>query len=209
MLGYNKINIGIIDLKSHNLFSILQAMKNIGYKIKIIEKYKDLKKIDSLVLPGVGSFKYAMNYLNKTGLKDEILNHSIIKKKSLFGICLGMQLLFSKSEEFGKTKGLNLINGEVKKIKVNKEKVPHIGWNDIKKKNKNFLPKRILKKKFYFTHSFYCKPKNKNEIHTETKYDNLIFCSSIIKENIIGTQFHPEKSGEAGLVIFKRLKEIL
>ena len=161
MLGHNKINIGIIDLKSHNLFSILQAMKNIGYKIKIIEKYKDLKKIDSLVLPGVGSFKYAMNYLNKTGLKDEILNHSIIKKKIFIWNLSWNAIVILKSEEFGKTKGLNLINGEVKKIKVNKEKVPHIGWNDIKKKNKNFLPKRILKKKFYFTHSFYCKPKNK------------------------------------------------
>ncbi len=209
MSEFNKINIGIIDLKSHNLFSILQVMKNIGYKIKLIENYKDFKKIDSIVLPGVGSFKYAMNFLNKTGLKDELLVHAVEKKKSLFGICLGMQLLFTESEEFGKTKGLNLINGNVKKIKVKKSKVPHIGWNDLKNNNNKFLPKEILNKKFYFTHSFYCKPKNEDEINTRTKYDNLTFCSSIIKENIIGTQFHPEKSGEAGLLIFKRLKEVL
>ena len=209
MLGFSKIKIGVINLKSHNLFSILQAMKNIGYKTKIVENYKEIIKTDMIILPGVGSFKYAMNYLNKTGLKDELLKHTIIKRKSLFGICLGMQLLFTKSEEFGKTKGLNLFQGKVKKINTNNKKVPHIGWNNIKKKNRFFLPKKVLTKKFYFTHSFYCEPKNINDIHTETKYDNLIFCSSVIKKNIIGTQFHPEKSGEAGLTILKEIKNIL
>lgn len=209
MLGFSKIKIGVINLKSHNLFSILQAMKNIGYKTKIVENYKEIIKTDMIILPGVGSFKYAMNYLNKTGLKDELLKHTIIKRKSLFGICLGMQLLFTKSEEFGKTKGLNLFQGKVKKINTNNKKVPHIGWNNIKKKNRFFLPKKVFTKKFYFTHSFYCEPKNINDIHTETKYDNLIFCSSVIKENIIGTQFHPEKSGEAGLTILKEIKNIL
>ena len=90
MSEFNKIKVGVIDLKSHNLFSILQATKNIGYNTRVVDNYKEIKRNDVIILPGVGSFKYAMNYLVKTGLKDELLRHTLIEKKLLFGICLGM-----------------------------------------------------------------------------------------------------------------------
>lgn len=206
---FDKIKVGVVDLKSHNLFSIMQAVKNIGYKTSIISCPKELKKNDIVILPGVGSFKYAMKYLNKTGLRHELDNHTLHKKKLLFGICLGMQLLFSKSAEFGDTRGLNFLSGNVKKFKKDTVKVPHVGWNTIKNKNMKLFPEKLTKEKFYFIHSYYCVPRSNNEINTVTNYGKLKFCSSVIKDNIFGTQFHPEKSGIPGLKILKILKNLI
>ena len=205
------IRIGLIDLKSHNLFSILQATKNIGYNVKVIRNYKEILKKNIIIIPGVGSFKHAMKRLKYLGLDDQLKKFVLNENKCLFGICLGMQLLFSSSEEFGHTKGLNLIQGKVKKFKKNSKlfKIPHVGWNSVNKINHRFIPENVLKDKYYFTHSFYCSPNDKKVIHTNTSYFNKIFCSSIVKKNIIGTQFHPEKSGKSGLEIFKKLKNIL
>ena len=145
--NFSKVKVGVIDLKSHNLFSILQAMKNIGYKTTVLNKPNQFKDKDIIILPGVGSFKYAMNFLKNSGLSDSIKEH-VQKKKTLFGICLGMQLLFSKSEEFGKTNGLNIFKGKVIKFNDKNLKIPHIGWNKIDKKNGIFLPKNLFKNKF-------------------------------------------------------------
>ncbi len=205
--NFSKVKVGVIDLKSHNLFSILQAMKNIGYKTTVLNKANQFKDKDIIILPGVGSFKYAMNFLKNSGLSDSIKEH-VQKKKTLFGVCLGMQLLFSKSEEFGKTNGLNIFKGKVIKFNDKNLKIPHIGWNNIDKKNGIFLPKNLFKNKYYFTHSFYCKPQDDNDIHAITNYGRLKFCSSVVKKNIVGTQFHPEKSGKAGLKILKQLIKI-
>ena len=213
MSGFSikKIKIGIIDLKSHNLFSIFQAVQNIGYKVSVINNFRQINKNDIIILPGVGSFKHAMNYLKSLRIDQELKEFNLKKNKSIFGICLGMQLLFSSSEEFGYSKGLNFIEGKVKKFKKNykKFKIPHVGWNNIKKINHNFIPKILLNEKYYFTHSFYCDPTNKKDIHTETYYAGKNFCSSIIKKQIIGTQFHPEKSGKSGLEIIKNLKNTI
>lgn len=210
-INFKKIKIGIIDLKSHNLFSIFQATKNIGYNVTTISNYKQIIKKDIIILPGVGSFKHAMKHLKDLGVDYELKNFVLKKNKCLFGICLGMQLLFSSSEEFGFSKGLNLIEGRVRKLKARSRniKIPHVGWNNIKKKNHNFIPKNLLKHKYYFTHSFYCEPINKEEIHTETYYGGNFFCSSIFSNKVVGTQFHPEKSGMAGLKILKNLKKII
>lgn len=209
MSGYNysKVKVGVIDLKSHNLFSILQAMKNIGYSVTVLCEANQFKNKDIIILPGVGSFKYAMNFLKKSGLSDSIKEHAQ-KKKKLFGICLGMQLLFSESEEFGKTNGLNIFKGKVIKFDSKNLNVPHIGWNKIYKKNAIFLPKNLFKNKYYFTHSFYCKPQDDNDIHAETNYGKFRFCSCVVRKNVIGTQFHPEKSGKAGLEVLKQLINI-
>ena len=152
-LKVNKIKVGIIDMKLHNLFSIYQACKNIGYKTTIIDNKLKNYSYDIIILPGVGSFKSAMNYLNTSGIKDRLLEYSNSRNKFLFGICLGMQLLFDKSEEFGDTKGLGLISGDVKKFKKYKNvKIPHIGWNNlILGPNKNtFLKKNCFDHNFYF-----------------------------------------------------------
>ena len=205
------IRIGLIDLKSHNLFSIMQATQNVGYNVKVIENYKEILKKDIIIIPGVGSFKHAMKRLRYLGFDDQLKKFTLNENKILFGICLGMQLLFSSSEEFGYTKGLSLIEGKVKKFKKNSQffKIPHVGWNNLNKINHRFIPENILKDKYYFTHSFYCSPKDKKVIHTNTPYFGKNFCSSLVKRNIVGTQFHPEKSGKSGLEIIKKLKDFL
>ncbi len=210
-ISYKKIKIGIIDLKSHNLFSIFQATKNVGYNVSTINGHKEISKKDIIILPGVGSFKHAMKHLKSFSIDQELSKFVIEKNKCIFGICLGMQLLFSSSEEFGHSKGLNFVKGSVKKFKKNSKnfKIPHIGWNNIKKINHNFIQKKNLNQKYYFTHSFYCEPKNKQDIHTKTFYAGKQFCSSVIHKKIIGTQFHPEKSGLAGLDIIKNLKNFI
>ena len=179
--NFSKVKVGLIDLKSHNLFSILQAMKNIGYKTAVLSKPNHLKNKDIIILPGVGSFKHAMNFLKILDYQTLIKEH-VQKKKTLFGICLGMQLLFSRSEEFGKTNGLNIFKGKVTKFNDKNLKVPHIGWNKIDKKNGIFLPKNLFKNKYYFTHSFYCKPQDANDIHAITNYGRFKFCSSVVKK---------------------------
>ena len=210
-LKLKKIKIGLIDLKSHNLFSIMQATQNVGYNVKIINHYKEIKKKDIIIIPGVGSFKHAMKRIKFLNFDQELHTFILNQNKCLFGICLGMQLLFSSSEEFGFTKGLNLIDGKVKKFKKTSKyfKIPHVGWNSIERFNHKFIPENVLKDKYYFTHSFYCSPNDKKIVHTNTFYSGKYFCSSLVKKNIIGTQFHPEKSGKAGLEIIKNLKNIL
>jgi glutamine amidotransferase len=209
-IKFKKIKIGLIDLKSHNLFSIMQATRNVGYNVKVIDNYKEIVKKDIIIIPGVGSFKHAMKRLRYLSFDYELKEYISNRNKCLFGICLGMQLLFSSSEEFGFTKGLNFIDGKVKKFKNSKLfKVPHVGWNNINKLNHKFIPENVLKEKYYFTHSFYCSPNDKKVIHTNTSYSENLFCSSLVKKNIIGTQFHPEKSGKSGLEIIKKLRNVL
>ena len=152
-----------------------------------------------------------MNYLNKYDFKEKIKNFLLNQNKILFGICLGMQLLFEESEEFVNTEGLGLIEGKVIKLKkTNKFKVPHIGWNKIiiKKKNK-LISSHYKNKMFYFVHSYFCKPDNKEDILTYTNCGEYNFVSSILKKNVIATQFHPEKSGNQGINLIKDIKKYI
>lgn len=201
--------IGIINLGINNLHSILEACKSLGYKTSLINLNQKKYNFDILILPGVGSFKKAMKIVKSNNIKNKILDHVNNKDKLLIGICLGMQMFFSESDEFGYSRGLNLINGSVKKLDSKKLITPHTGWNSIKilKKN-NLINTRNNKNMFYFTHSFYCKPENKKFIIGETNYLNFKFCSIVKKDNIIGIQFHPEKSGLEGLKILDNLKKI-
>jgi glutamine amidotransferase len=162
-----------------------------------------MKNYDFIVLPGVGSFKGGMNSLKKNNYV-EILNENILeKKKNIIGICLGMQLLFSKSNEYGNTRGLNFINGNVNKFKTNKNfLVPLIGWYKLKSSLKT-----LNNKHFYHIHSYYCRPENKNLIISKTKYHNFNYCSSVQDKNILGFQFHPEKSGINGTNLLKKLPD--
>ena len=205
------LKVGIINLEIHNLFSIYEACKKIGYKTSIIQKSTKNYNFDIIILPGVGSYRFAMKKISQENFKYEINNHLQKQNKILFGICLGMQLLFTKSEEFGYTKGLDIIPGEVIKIDNKSRRVPHTGWNEIilKKKSDYFFDKTLLKKKFYFTHSYYCKPKFQKHVCTITNYSGFNFCSSVKKGNVIATQFHPEKSGAKGLKIIKDLPKFI
>ena len=206
---YKNIKVGVIDYKLNNLFSIYNALKKIGYNVKIIDtEIKDYNSYDLVVLPGVGSYDSAMKYIKAYNIDNKI-NDFIENKNFLFGICLGMQLLFEKSSEFKNTKGLGIIKGSVKNLKKNKNNpVPHIGWNSLINVKTNELN---LEKKnnFYFVHSLYCSPKDKKHILSETKYGTNKFCSAIRNKNIIATQFHPEKSGPSGINLLKNLRNIL
>ena len=173
----------------------------------------DPKKIlnsDFLVLPGVGAFTNAMERFKKLNL-DEVIMQYIRKGDPFMGICLGMQMLFEKSEEFGTTKGLGIIKGNVMKIPSNKKdiKLPHIGWGNLNCFNDNLWSDSVLanirKEDFvYFIHSYCCHPKIEENIIAKTTYEGITLCASVQKENVLGLQFHPEKSGPVGLKILNQ-----
>lgn len=199
MSNYNKIKVGIIDLKINNIYSIYNALRSIGYKTTMVKKKLD--NYDFIVLPGVGSFKEGMQSLIKNNLIENLQENIIIKKKNLIGICLGMQMLFTKSNEGGDTMGLNLIKGNVKIFKKKKNFfIPIVGWYKTKS-----LINVLNNKYFYHIHSYYCQPKDKNLIISNTTCNEVSYCSSIQDKNIIAFQFHPEKSGVDGINLLKKI----
>lgn len=204
------IKVGILDLGINNLYSLLNCFNNCGYKTSLVSNKLYKQNIDLLVLPGVGSFKYAMKIMRDKNIDNDIKDFLNKKDKFIYGICLGMQFFFDKSSEFGNTKGLSLINGEVKRFLKKKAKlITNIGWRKIKiEKNKKFYFE-TENSYFYFVHSYFCCPKNKKDILFTTEINkDFNFCSAVKKKNIIGTQFHPEKSGEQGIKFIKNLFKI-
>ena len=195
--------LGIIDYNMGNLASVFNACSKFTNNVKIVKDATQIKDLSKLILPGVGAYKDAMEHLNQNNLKDEILNFAQ-SGKPLLGICLGMQLLFESSQEFGHTKGLNLIDGEVVKFdksKMNEDlKIPHMGWNVLKTKD-NQLFKGLVNPYLYFVHSFHAVTDEKNVIAT-TNY-GYEFVSAVNKDNIFGFQPHPEKSHNNGLKILE------
>ena len=201
--------ITIIDYGCGNILSISRALEKIGYSSLFSKDKNEIIESDFLILPGVGSFKQAMSLLNKDNLKYIIKQAVLDKRIPLLGICLGMQILLTKSFEEGKFEGLNLIEGEVVKIKSlknNKIPIPNINWCNLNFKNnikENFI--ELEDKSFYFIHSYMAVTKNiKNTIAT-AKYKNVNIPSIIKSKNIIGCQFHPEKSGQNGLKFLKKI----
>ena len=200
--------IGIIDTGSKNIGSILNCLKHLKIENKIIKNINEIdKKISHIILPGVGNFQNVVQTLFSNNFKKKKLIEIINKKKTL-AICVGMQILFNKSEE-SNISGLNYFTGEVKSLKnlKCKDTIPHIGFNSIKiskKINLNFLKKRD----FYFVHSFALNKidlvkTNKEFIIGKTSHGNVDFISLILTTNLIATQFHPEKSGNSGIELFK------
>ena len=200
------MKIALIDYGSGNLQSAYKALEKVSNKKKIIvtSNSKELLKVDKIVLPGVGSFSDCMNGLKNISGMIDILNEVVInKKKPFLGICVGMQLLATEGEEKGNYKGLGWIKGKVVKIKKNKKiKIPHMGWNTVKVISKHPI---INKKKFesYFVHSYNFICKNKENVLATCNYSQNI-TAIIGRENIIGTQFHPEKSQKSGLEFLKK-----
>tara|TARA_X000000368_G_scaffold264012_1_gene209025 strand:- start:10732 stop:11391 length:660 start_codon:yes stop_codon:yes gene_type:complete len=206
----NEKKVIIIDYQLGNLFSVKQACDTIGLNAVISTSKDDILSADALILPGVGAFIEAMKNLEKLDLINAIKS-KVNSGTPIFGICLGLQLLFTKSEEFGSANGLDLISGVIKKFSGDldgeKIKVPHIMWNRIYMSNKSWTetPLRDLKdyEFMYFIHSYYVNPDNLDFILTNTNYSGKEFCSSVMHKNIFATQFHPEKSSDKGISIYK------
>ena len=195
----------IVDYGMGNLRSVEKAFQKNGAQVKISSRRSDILKAEKIILPGVGAFTAAVNELKRLGLF-ELIKERILSGTPYLGLCLGLQLLFSESEENEgkkKAKGFGIIPGRVRRFKGN-FKIPHMGWNtlEVVKKNCPLFKGIPPGDYFYFVHSFYGVPDDKGWVASETMY-GVNFCSSVWKGNIFATQFHPEKSQMAGLKIIK------
>ena len=207
--------ITIVDYGCGNLLSIKRALDEIEIDSQVTNEKNKILNSDFLILPGVGAFENAVNLLKVNNLFSTIIEYSK-KKKPILGICLGMQILFTKSFEMGENSGLNLIEGTVEKLNKNsvldKIKIPHINWSRVnfEKKNKlNYMSIKLDGKSFYFVHSFMVFPKNQDIIVATSDYYDIKIPAIIKYENIIAFQFHPEKSGKNGLEILRRTFNLL
>lgn len=197
----------VVDYGMGNLRSVSKALEKVGFKVKISSEPEEVKRADAVVLPGVGAFKDAVENLKRMGLYGEIIRH-VEAGKPYFGICLGLQLLFERSYEFGEAKGFGLVEGEVVLLPTS-VKVPHIGWNQLWKKKPSSMLEGIRDGEyFYFVHSYHVVPKRRDLILTTTDY-GIDFVSSIEYENIFAVQFHPEKSQKVGLKLLENFKRRL
>ncbi len=203
------MHLGIIDLDTGNLASLISAFEKLNIKFKICKSNFDFENTDKLILPGVGAFKDFMYKMKKNKI-DDLIKNKVEKKIPLLGICVGFQILFKNSNEFGETKGLSYFNGEIKNFKdFSKEiQIPHVGWNECNIINKNKLFSGIENNSdFYFTHSFTSLECEKKYIISKTSY-KVNFISSANYDNIYGVQFHPEKSQSNGLKLLKNFYEL-
>ncbi len=197
--------ITIIDYGLGNLASVGNALEKITIPYKISSDPDSINNATAIILPGVGAAGYGIKNLKEQKL-DKLLIQKATEGIPILGICLGMQLLFTKSEE-GNVKCLNIIEGEVKKFTTNL-KVPQIGWNNVTSVGKTILLKNIPKDSyFYFVHSYYCIPDDGIFMKGKTNY-STDFCSVVEKKNMYGVQFHPEKSGDAGLQLLRNFWEV-
>ncbi len=207
----------IIDYGMSNLHSVQSACKKVGLSSVITADVDQILDAKIAILPGVGAFGEAMSHLVESKLDDYILRF-VQSGKPFIGICLGLQLLFDQSEEFGRHKGLGLISGTVKKFQFKagedtKYPVPQIGWNRVRQNNfpwdNTLLCNNQSNDFMYFVHSYYVEPEDDNIVLATTTYGEQKYCSAIQYNNIFATQFHPEKSGIIGMKVYEQLKTIL
>ena len=191
--------IAIVDYGMGNLRSVEKGFKKVGIDATVTSSPAAIDNASAVVLPGVGAFRDCIRNLTDLSLT-EAISKAIQKGKPYLGICLGLQVLFSESEEFGRCRGLDIFRGRVVRFRI-KEKVPHMGWNTISIRNRPPILSEIPDDSFvYFVHSFYVVPDDNNVIAATTDY-GVTFTSMIWKDNVFATQFHPEKSQELGLKI--------
>lgn len=199
--------IAVIDYGVGNLFSLCRSLEKVGADSIVTSDFEQIKRADKLILPGVGAFGDAAKLLRQNGL-DKLIVDECAAGKPLLGICLGMQLLFDKSYEYGEHNGLGLISGEVLPLAdyVSGLKIPHMGWNSLEFVDDNPLFKSQNQGAFvYFVHSYFAKC---NEGLSATADYGIKVTAAVRKGNVYGVQFHPEKSGETGLEILKNFNEI-
>lgn len=206
--------INIIDYEMGNLRSVEKAFEKLGFAARVSDKPEDIATADKVVLPGVGAFRDCINNLRKGGFVEPLLAH-VEAGKPLFGICVGMQMLFDESEEFGRHQGLGLIPGKVVRFPSGmieageRLKVPHMGWNNISLKTQSPIFTGIEDGSFvYFVHSYYCDAENQADVAASCTYGDVEFCAALWRDNIMASQFHPEKSQDIGLQIFRNFGEI-
>ena len=218
-------DVAIVDYGMGNLFSVKHACEHVGLRATITRQKKDILSAGAVILPGVGAFGVAMESLAKLDLIEPIKDVEA-SGTPLIGICLGMQLFMRESHEFGRYKGLGLLDGEVVGLRdmvgaSNDLKVPQIGWNSIYLTTlqlaglaheevppmwqASLLSRIRAGEHMYFVHSYYCRPEDSSVELSRTRYGGIEFCSSVQRKNLAGFQFHPERSGEAGLQIYRNL----
>jgi len=201
--------VGVVDYFAGNLFSVCKAFEHFGCDIRVASEPGELAGADCVVLPGVGAFGDGMATLRQRGLVEAMLAH-VEAGRPLLGICLGMQLLMDRSEELGDHEGLGLIAGDVRRLPDGAGmKVPHVGWNRLmppESRGREVWAGTILEavpegRDVYFVHSFVACPADERDVLSRTPFGTHRFCSAVHKDNVWGCQFHPEKSGPAGLAI--------
>lgn len=210
--------IAIIDYEVGNIRSIFSAFEKVGATPKLTRDRQEILNTDGVVLPGVGAYSHGMEKLKEHGL-DLVIKDFAATGRPVLGICLGMQLLLSESDEFGLTKGIGLIPGSVRQLKLlnpKVQKLPHVSWNELQKPNNVSWDGTIFEEvnpeeNMYFVHSFAAVPENESHVLSLTNYSDSQFCSSVKNGNVYGCQFHPEKSAVEGLKIvsnFIRICEV-
>ena len=206
--------ITIIDYEMGNLRSVEKAFEKLGYAARVSNNPEDLLTTDKIVLPGVGAFRDCIKNLRAGGFVEPLLQH-VESGKPLLGICVGMQMLFDESEEFGRHQGLGLVPGKVVRFPADmteggeRLKVPHMGWNNIQIQKPSPIFKDTDDGSFvYFVHSYYCAADNSSDVAATCRYGEVEFCASVWRDNLMATQFHPEKSQAVGLEIFDQFGRI-
>ena len=207
-MNSSRYDVAVLDYNTGNVDSVIKAIKYFNKSVVLTNDKNEIKNSNRLILPGQGSFHFGIQELKKLNLVDLIKEKVLIKKVPILGICLGMQLFADLGYEKKETVGLGFIHGSVKKLPT-KFKLPHIGWNEVKiiKKNENLFNDLENDKDFYFVHSYYFECKNKGNLMAVTNYD-FQFPSIIKKDNIVGFQFHPEKSLKNGLKLINNFLKL-
>lgn len=197
--------IHIVDNSLCNLGSIVRMLSEHNIKVVASSCPEELSRATKLILPGVGHYRSGSSQLSKLGLREVIVNKANQEGIPILGICLGMQLLFNSSDEAMKEhKGLGILKGQCEKLNINRDniKIPHMGWNDIDVNQKSVLLKGIMNPRFYFLHSYHAVPESNEVIVGTTQYGQTI-TSVVEKDNVMGTQFHPEKSHKFGKALLE------
>ncbi len=198
--------IAIVDYGAGNIFSVKNAMDYLGLPAELTSKADDIRNADGIILPGVGAFPWAMNMLTKSGLVEVIKEEAV--KKPFLGICLGMQLIFSKGYEFEETDGLGLIDGQVRLMTPEGLSIPHIGWNKLEKNRECALLNGLGDDEYvYFVHSYAAECADE-DVAAYCEYGSRV-TALVNRGTVYGAQFHPEKSGKTGLKILSNFAELI
>ena len=199
------MKIGLVDLNTGNLTSLQSALNKLNLRFKICKNGFDFQGVDKIILPGVGAFGAMMEKLNEGNFSLEIINH-ISQGKPFMGICLGMQILFEFSTEFGRTPGLGILKGSVHKLPLGSEGVPNVGWRTVCGSYFQFSQNINSLDTFYFVHSYVCKPTQAYDT-LEIKFNSEAAVVAVKHNNVIGYQFHPEKSQNSGQKLLRSFLE--